>query len=614
MNGLMSLTTLLGDDPAALPVRRTGVLVVGSGAAGLTVALGVAPRPCLVLTAGEAGRDGSSAWAQGGIAAALGEDDSPHLHAADTLAAGAGLVHGERAGTLAAGGPVAIAALVELGARFDRREGGLALGREAAHGRRRIVHAQGDATGAELMRALRAAVAATLTVRVAGGVTVTDLLLLPRAPRAAGDGGHRAAGVLAVDGGGRPFLVLAEAVVLATGGLGGAFLATTNPATVRGDGLALAARAGVTLQDLELVQFHPTALAVDQAGEGERLPLLTEALRGEGAVLVDETGHRFLPALHPDAELAPRDVVARAIHGRREAGHRVFLDARRAVGESFPERFPTVWRACRERGLDPRYEPIPVTPAAHYHMGGIATDGDGVTSLPGLWACGEVASTGVHGANRLASNSLLEALVFGGRVARALLARPRGASTPLSAPPAAVPWRHLLTPATRLPTDAAGDAELRRAVRRLLWRRVGLVRDGAGLREALEELDHLEDRAAASAGDRGLANADRNLLTVARLLAIPALAREESRGGHFRRDHPQPREGWRCHLRVLATPGPAPRRLELTRVPVPGGVAGEDGGPAEEGAAILERLPAVSPPPLPPAPAGTVSASPGGAG
>ncbi len=511
------------------------VVVVGSGAAGLTVALGAAPRRVAVLTPGRLGSDGSSAWAQGGIAAALGTDDDPRLHAEDTETAGAGLVEPEAARLLTHGAAEGIRRLRERGARFDvDGVGEPLLGREAAHCRRRILHANGDATGAEVMRALRE------TARRAGHLTLHEET---RAVEIVTDtAGGRTCGVLAVDGEGHRVFFRASAVVLATGGLGALYRYTTNPPWVRGEGLALAARAGARLVDLEFVQFHPTALRVDgdtdrrgrPVGRTEPLPLLTEALRGEGAVLIDETGHRFMPEVHPDAELAPRDVVARAIHHKRREGGEAFLDARAAVGARFPERFPTVYAACRERGIDPRTEPMPVTPAAHYHMGGVATDLDGRSSLPGLWAVGEVAATGVHGANRLASNSLLEALVMGGRVAEDVRHR---SATP----------HHETTvslPGSGYPGDGP-ESETDREVRRLLWDEVGLLRDGDGLEGASRQLEDLEEDASPAA---------RNLLTVARLVTASALAREESRGGHSRRDFPETDPRWERRIAAWLDP------------------------------------------------------------
>ena len=344
-------------------------------------------------------------------------------------------------------------------------------------------------------------------------------------------------GLLALHADGRRVLHLAPAVVLATGGLGQVYLHTTNPREATGDGLAMAARAGARLVDLEFVQFHPTALA---AG-ADPMPLLTEALRGEGAILIDENGHRFMKDEHPDLELAPRDVVARAIWSQLMAGHRVFLDAREAVGAEFPEEFPTVFKLCQEHGLDPRTEPIPVSPAAHYHMGGIAVDELGRTSLAGLWACGEVAATGAHGANRLASNSLLEALVFGARVAEDLrdgLPLPRTSRTPRGRIARGLPG-----------LDGPADADLTSKVRRLMWEKVGVVRDEAGLTFAVEELKRLASRHPRVAGEA------RNLLGIGRLVAAAALERLESRGGHYRSDYPVPDDpAWQRRLFLTAAP------------------------------------------------------------
>jgi L-aspartate oxidase len=504
-------------------ISSSDVLVVGSGAAGLTAALGCAPLRVTVLTKTTL-VSGSSPWAQGGVAAAVGTDDTPKLHAADTLSAGAGLCDPRAVGLLTGEGPERVQALLDLGARFDRDTAGdLSLGREAAHSRRRILHAK-DATGSEIVRTLAAAVHHAPEVRVVERAFAVDLVMEK----------GRVVGVHAVHADGGRRLHLAGAVVLATGGPGQLYRHTTNPREATGDGLAMAARAGARLVDLEFVQFHPTALAVET--DSEPMPLLTEALRGEGATLIDDRGFRFMRDEHPDLELAPRDVVARAIWRRLMAGRKIFLDAREAVGDDFPEHFPTVFELCRQHGLDPRIEPMPVAPAAHYHMGGIAVDGRGRSSLASLWACGEVSSTGVHGANRLASNSLLEALVFGARVAEDL----REASN-----------RGALPSGRRIPSAPSGtphDAELKHDVRRLMWEKVGVIRDQKGLTAALSELDALSEGNPQAAGEA------RNLLGVARLVAAAALARRESRGGHYRSDFPQPDPEWQRRLFLTAAP------------------------------------------------------------
>lgn len=487
------------------------VIVVGSGAAGMACALALAPRPVVLVTKTSGLAGGSSPWAQGGIACALGAGDSAEAHAADTLAAGAGTVDPAVAHLLAEAGITEIRRLLGLGLPLDRdATGAPALGREAAHSAHRIVHAGGDSTGRLLVETLARLVAEAPSITVRDRTLALDL--------AVRDG--RVVGLHALDTGGAP-LTLAGPVVLATGGVGGLFAATTNPPEATADGLALAARAGAALADLEMVQFHPTALAVSGV---DRLPLLTEALRGAGAVLVDADGRSLMAAEHPLADLAPRDVVARAIGRRAAAGESVFLDLRPALAAKGAAAFPQVMALLADHGFDPFAAPVPVTPAAHYHMGGVLTDADGRTSLPGLWACGEVACTGVHGANRLASNSLLEALVFGRRVAESI---PEAPAAPVA-------------PQLPIAGPAACAARVKAAVRGILSERLGLVRTGAGMAAALADLDSLPEPGGL---DRDSAEA-RNMRLAARLLTAAALRRTESRGAHTRLDYPETSEAW----------------------------------------------------------------------
>lgn len=502
------------------------VIVVGSGAAGLSCALALAPRPVVLVTKTDDLGSGSTPWAQGGIAAAVGAEDSAAEHAADTVAAGAGLVDRAVAALLAAEGPTAIDALAAHGVPFDRAaDGTLSLGREAAHGRHRIVHAGGDQTGRMLSDTLVRRVLDCPSITVRTGLTAVDLIVeagVVRGVTVHGLTDQGAAGWEDLTG---------AAVVLATGGIGMAWRDTTNPAEATGDGLAMAARAGALLGDLEFMQFHPTALAVGDPDAGKR-PLLTEALRGAGAVLLDAAGTAFMAAEHPLADLAPRDVVARAVGLRVAAGQPVFLDLRPALAAKGIEAFPQVMATCAAHGLDPLADPVPVVPAAHYHMGGVVADADGRTSLPGLYACGEVACTGLHGANRLASNSLLEAVVVGRRTASAVSQALRGVET-------GGPARTKARP-VEVPEPVAVDG-LTTALRGLMARNVGLVRDAAGLHAAaagLAELAGRFDTARPSRDVRAWAEA-RNLLLVARLVTAFAEARRESRGAHCRLDHPR---------------------------------------------------------------------------
>ncbi len=505
------------------------VVVIGSGAAGATAALGAARagRGVLVITKSGLGA-GSTTWAQGGLAAVLdATDDSWEEHIADTLTAGAGLSDRSVVEQLVRQAPEAVQALIDLGAEFDRDLGGrLALAREGGHHRSRIVHAGGDATGAEVQRTLDGSL-------LAAGVTVRERSI---ALDVLHDERGCVAGVLVahVDDAGRiedVALVHSSAVVVATGGLGQAYAVTTNPAESTGDGLALAWRAGAAVADVEFVQFHPTAFWQPQS-RGQQL-LVSEAVRGEGATLVDGAGRSVMSGVHPLGDLAPRDVVATAIALRlREApggiGDHVFLDAT-SIGSAMVDRFPTIVARCRAAGIDPVTEPIPVAPAAHFACGGVRARLDGVTSVPGLFAVGEVAATGVHGANRLASNGVTEGLVAGHMVAESLAKNlPEGGQPVLGAA-----------------TLAVVDADVRTDVALAMSRWVGPLRDGAGLKAAS---DHVRAQGS-STPLSSLAEVEAtNLLAVSELIVHAAQHREESRGSHRRLDFSEPRDEWRKRI------------------------------------------------------------------
>lgn len=477
-------------------IRHDGPLIIGGGLAGLSAALGAAPRKALVATPAPLLEACASAWAQGGVAAALGEGDTPALHAADTRAAGAGLVEAASIAALTADGRATVEWLASLGAPFDRAaDGAFAVSLEAAHSRARVARVGGDGAGRAILSALVAAVRAADHVEVWEDARLKALLQ---------DVSGRVVGAV-LERDGRRIEVLAPAVVLATGGVGGLYAVTTNPSALKGEGMALAARAGAEILDPEFVQFHPTAIDVGL----DPAPLATEALRGEGARLIDREG-RYLLGLERDADLKSRDVVARAVHAARESGRGAFLDGRAAIGGAFSEAFPAVFAACMRAGIDPRVAPIPVAAAAHYHMGGIAADADGRTSVAGLFAVGECAATGVHGANRLASNSLLEAAAFGRRTGRAAGSEAAAGGEPLA----------VVIPA-ELPTEAL--AELRAG----MTRHAGVVRDEAGLMALTALLDRLER-----------AHPGTLAVQAARLVVEAALARRESRGGHWRSDYP----------------------------------------------------------------------------
>jgi L-aspartate oxidase len=501
-------------------------LIVGSGIAGLYVALRcqeVGLRPTLVTKSTL--EESNTRYAQGGIAAAIGPDDSPALHLKDTLRAGAGLVDRAAARILVEEAPRRIADLVRFGVPFDTIEGQVALGREAAHSRARILHAGGDATGLQIEETLKQrAIAAGVETRER--TSLRGLLPSPSAGVVA---------LLAREGERGGERVTGGPVVLATGGAGNLYRESSNPAVARGEGVALAARAGALVTDMEFMQFHPT---VFHRGGAPRF-LLTEAIRGEGALLRNDAGERFMPRYHPDAELAPRDVVTRAIHSEMERRRApcVYLDATAIPRDRLLARFPTICRFLSGYALDLSRDWIPVTPAAHFMIGGVTTDHEGRTTLGGLLACGEVAATSVHGANRLASNSLLEGLVFGERVVRQLL-------HPVAGGPLIPPRPLFLV----VPPGDGGHPppEGPRLLQETLWEEVGIVRAGTGLRRAVRRLGQLLARVGPSGPEEPSSPFALSTLT-ALLIARAALNREESRGTHYRSDFPKSRANWRRH-------------------------------------------------------------------
>jgi L-aspartate oxidase len=489
-----------------MPRNLPPIVIVGGGLAGVFCALKLAPHPVAILAPTPVGSSGSSFWAQGGIAAAVDEGDTAERHAEDTVAAGGGIVDPDIALGMAREARDRVDDLAAMGAPFDRRDGGaFAPSQEAAHSHRRVVRVMGDAAGRAIMETLERQLAKTPSVTVVDGYSAQQIITRDR----------RVVAVRARHASGRICDIPCSALVLATGGVGHLYRVTTNPVEARGVGVAMAARAGAIIADAEFVQFHPTAIDIN----ADPAPLATEALRGEGATIIDRDGRRFLLDIDPAAELGPRDIVARGVFASIKAGRGAFLDARAAIGAEFPERFPTVYGSCMSAGIDPVTQPIPIAPAAHYHMGGVWTDARGRTSVAGLWAIGEVASTGVHGANRLASNSLLEAVVFGARAAADVVASPLPELNARLASDRDEPAVH--------DRDFAVVEELRD----LMSANVGVIRDGSGLSGAIRAIRRLASRT----NDIEISN----MLTTALMIASSAWMRRESRGAQFRSDFPQ---------------------------------------------------------------------------
>ncbi len=571
------------DRPEGGAEQHADVAIIGGGVAGLTLALSLPPSLHIALLTKGALGESNTRYAQGGLAAAVGSDDSPELHLRDTLIAGAGLCDEAAVRLLVEQAPDAVRWLINIGAQFDRKEvkksqksrksaqepaahsseetqsnvfAAYMMGHEAAHSRRRVLHAHGDATGAEIERALVAAVRARENTTIYEQTFAQELIVRDR----------QCCGVLALDHVGRAFQIQARATVLANGGAGRLWLRTSNPPLATADGLALAWRAGAALADLEFTQFHPTVLVTGD-GNGSAF-LISEAVRGEGAYLRNQAGERFMPRYHPDAELAPRDVVARAILSEmlREGASSAYLDLRHLPAEAMRARFPSIAAFCAQHGLDLARDLIPVAPAAHYFMGGVAVDTWGRTTLPQLYAVGEVACTGVHGANRLASNSLLEGLVFGRRSARAIAQEP-----PDAWPEAADVFTGQGSSRQLLLMTVAGASNLhpgiQGALQHIMWEHVSLYRDEQGLRQAALAVKRLIEEAAPaprSNGSKPLASGapfaayeTTNMVQTAQLIITAALQRRESRGSHYRNDYPatDPALAGRHTLLLNAAPG-----------------------------------------------------------
>lgn len=486
------------------------ILIIGAGLAGLYAALSLAPRSVTVLSPKPLGYGASSAWAQGGVAAAMHENDTPEAHAVDTVNAGGGIVDADIATFVTSQAKEHVLELADVGTPFDRTDDGdFVMSKEAAHGFARVVRVKGDQAGAAIMETLIKEVAATPSITVIEGATALELLVE----------NNEMQGVVVSEDNTTPYVIQAKAYLLAAGGAGSLYLKTTNPPSVRGLAVGMAARAGAVIADAEFVQFHPTAMDVGI----DPNPLATEALRGEGATLINKHGERYMLDVHPDAELAPRDIVARENFRQHQMGNVPMLDTRDAIGAHIKDEFISVYRYCEQSGIDPIKDPIPIVPAAHYHMGGVATDKKGKSSIKGLWVSGEASSTGLHGANRLASNGLLEALVYAATAADGMVEA-------LKTGGGQVYFEGLKTPDIGFKyVDEGAVMELRA----IMSSKVGVMRDGEGMAQALRDLRELSDRHGGTS-----TNFD-NMLAAATLIAAAACNRKESRGGHYRTDYPE---------------------------------------------------------------------------
>jgi L-aspartate oxidase len=547
------MPSLLPFDASTLPAETFDFLIIGSGVAGLSCAIELAPHGSVAVLTKEILGEGSTQWAQGGIAAVLAPEpiDSHELHENDTLDAGAGLCDRDAVEVLVREGPLRVRQLIARGAHFDTEPstGELKLTKEAAHSANRIIHAHGDGTGREVQRSLSSSALKSVGVEIYEHTLTVDLLISE----------NRCVGVLALDTQTQELKVFrSAATILATGGLGGIYKVTTNPPLLTGDGMAMAWRAGANLMDMEFVQFHPTSFA-----KGPTHPrfLISEAVRGEGAVLLNNKGERFMAKFHPDAELAPRDVVSRAIATEMQStqAEYVLLDLRAKTAAEIAARFPKIYATCVAYGVDPATEAVPVSPAEHYMMGGVHTDLDGQTNIHGLLACGECACTGVHGANRLASNSMLEGLVFGIRTVEAAVRLKQSAEGKKQEAVLARSFQPITD--HRSPITDIGAAKNR--VREIMWQHVGIVRNAQGLSTALSALNELFRKFGHPDAEREAIELA-NMINTGWLVTRAALERTESRGAHYRTDFPDTLENWHCHLLLREEHG----ELIIEHVPV----------------------------------------------